>query len=897
MRYIFLFLIGFVPAVLISQNPLKKELKGNSQSVYYSQSQFSFTNNTGKIVSVSDLIDNRAINWNKQVNDSVKIEAIGDYWNYPMKVLFNNKINQDLSKANVMIEPSSTSENTFKIEPTLDVLYPNYHVYPAKGYWILSKINMKVSKGSQPLFTKSYQEYSFFTKGSIDYKETFNSDLKEGANVAMWSSIKRLLDQFYKDLNETMGGNIVASSNTALNVIQRSSNIETDPNLVNQQTAYSETKHTVKTSLEDNTNYKLDKPVDLPPPTDGKLENAMNALGTKPKEEIKKVTPPIIAKPKTETVVSITPPKSTVMPDSVKLALKKQRDILKAKAVDSAIKIKEEIAKAAKIKEAEEKAKALVLAAQDKLKKDSTLKANRESLAKKLREKNMADSIKRVEINQKIELAKKKREEEKAKQVSLIKKTNILDSTKLAKATIIKTAPKPKPEIIKKPKELAKEVVSTPQVNKEVFSVPKPRSPKTGNEDIAEEVKRIAREVEMEENRMGNKYKADPKTIASIPAKTKEISSSEKTVSTPIATKPSRKVERDSFIAKLKAEKAKKELAAITNRKAKLDSLINVRRVKQEAIENAMARAKAAKDSIKRMAEFVPIDPKKFEQDSIKLAQDKIRKRELIIAAQKAAMEAERDALLKNPNAGEQFAVVSSDPPSKLPDTRTREQVLSDRIFTPKNEIARDLLARVKMISPEEESKLMSQMKTNDISSVDSFFIEQQKNRPIPTFKPIDTINQVIPKIDKEKRSIKEVTKSKEDIKAELVDKGLKSAKQIKDSTAKAMRAISSSKDKKVKQVDTIVKNIEVPKVSVDTTTKPKVIVPTSRPKTQKSVTPGSLTTGTSSSTSVSKTDIETKPTEDVKSKSDDQKIQDLEGDIEKKTKELKDKIKKAKAW
>jgi len=100
MRYRLLILLGIIPFLAIGQNPLKKELKGNGTSMHYSPSQFSFTNQNGVTVYIAELKDRRSLNWNKQVNDSVKIEAIGDYWNYPMNVLFKNKLNQDLAKAN-----------------------------------------------------------------------------------------------------------------------------------------------------------------------------------------------------------------------------------------------------------------------------------------------------------------------------------------------------------------------------------------------------------------------------------------------------------------------------------------------------------------------------------------------------------------------------------------------------------------------------------------------------------------------------------------------------------------------------------------------------------------------------------------------------------------------------
>ena len=99
---------------MIGQNPLKKELKGNGTSMFYSPSQFSFTNQSGATVYITELKDNRSINWNKQANDSVKIESIGDFWNFPIAIIFKNKINQDLSKANVNVDYSAQGENIYK---------------------------------------------------------------------------------------------------------------------------------------------------------------------------------------------------------------------------------------------------------------------------------------------------------------------------------------------------------------------------------------------------------------------------------------------------------------------------------------------------------------------------------------------------------------------------------------------------------------------------------------------------------------------------------------------------------------------------------------------------------------------------------------------------------------
>lgn len=806
MRYRLLFLFGILPFLMIGQNPLKKELKGNGTSMFYSPSQFSFTNQSGATVYITELKDNRSIHWNKQVNDSVRIESIGDFWNFPMVVLFKNKINQDLSKANVNVDYSAQGENIYKIEPTIDVLYPNFVLYPNKGYWILAKINMQVSKGSQKLFTKSYQEYTFFNKNINGYKESFNTDLKEGANVAMWSSMKRLLDQFYGDLNGVMGGKSIQSSDIALNTIG-ASNIANDANLNNQVDNYSGTKNNKESNPPNN--YKLDGDVPpLPPPTDSKLDNAVNSIG----------------KPTTINA-TIKQPTSIPVLDSAKLAERKAREELRKKALDSAKRAKEELVLATKKVEQDEKEKI-------QFKRDSILKVKKDALALKIREKTQADSAKKAEISQKIEAAKKKREEEKAK----------LNPKSDSESTSDKSASVPKnvePAVEKKkPQSIAKKTFR-----------------RSGNETISEALRRIAKEIEEEEN-------GAPRVAHAPIEKNSTVNNEAEPNNSKVDLIAKRNAERAKIMAEMKNKKGERDSLLALDKQKKQDSLLAIRKAKAMEIEQAMARAKASKDSVAKI-----IAAKKYVEDSVLLVREKERRREAVLAAQKAAMEAERNYLSKNPNAGEMFATVSTDPPSKLPDARTREQVLADRIFTPKSESTKNLLARVKLITPEEEARMLSQMKTDDKAIVDSFFIQMQKNRPVPTYTPLDTLKTSAPS----KSDIAPKTVSKDDKKAQIIEKGLKSAKDAKD-----LKVTQDKKDAKSK-VDSTVRTVLDKGVKATTNLKDKPAASTAK------------------GTAPKETDKVESPKMD--STTIEKKAQDLEAEIEKKKKEINDRLKKAKAW
>jgi hypothetical protein len=798
MRYRLLILLGIIPFLAIGQNPLKKELKGNGTSMHYSPSQFSFTNQNGVTVYIAELKDRRSLNWNKQVNDSVKIEAIGDYWNYPMNVLFKNKLNQDLAKANINVDYSAQGDNIYKVEPTLDVLYPNFVSFPEKGYWMLSKINIQVSKGSQVLFTKSYQEYTFFNKNINGYNESYNTNLKEGSNVAMWSSIKRLLDQFYTDLNNAFGGQAIKSSDIAVTSI-----IANDQSLNNQVTNYSGNK-TTKDAVSTN-NYRLDGDVPPPPPpSDGKLNNAVNVLGSE-----SKINTPV----KTPTPMPVI--------DSAKLAERRLREDLRKKAVDSAKKAREELALTSKKIEQEEK---------DKLqfKRDSILKVKKETIALKIREKFISDSIKKTEVNKKIEEAKRKREEEKAKMNPT--PSDISSSEKL-------NASKPKnaePAVEKKrPQTIARKSYKRAE-----------------NETVSEAVRRIAREIEEEEGYQRTKQTRDVEP-------TEENNTASKRAEDIARVK----AEREKSATEMKMKKAVRDSLLANEKQKKQDSLLAIRRAKAAEIEASMARVKASKDSFNRI-----LAAKKYAEDSAQLVREKERRREAVLAAQKSAMEAERDALLKNPNSGEMFATVSTDPPSKLADNRTREQVLADRIFTPKSENTKNLLARVKLITPEEEARLLAQMKTEDKAVTDSFFIQMQKNRPIPTYTPIDSTAKTVTK----KEEVITKTQTKEDKKTQIIEKGLKGAKDLKNTK----ESIPTEK-KKEKAQDTLAK-------SSNTQPTAKEKTPISK-SAQKEI--------------PAKTEPAKVNNQVIDSMTSEQKAKDLEAEIEKKKKEINERLKKAKSW
>jgi hypothetical protein len=381
----------------------------------------------------------------------------------------------------------------------------------------------------------------------------------------------------------------------------------------------------------------------------------------------------------------------------------------------------------------------------------------------------------------------------------------------------VKTPKLPKPiEAASKPAEIA---TSKPENTSPIKEAnPKTYKPIKSDGSLASEMARIAREVELED--------AGIKLLK--PAVAPKQTS---TVIAPTPAEREKRIEAETMARKAKLEAEKQRL--VLDKKAKEDALAKLKAEREVRLLKLEAERKA-KDSLtkiefakkieeKRLAAIKPIDPKKMIEDSMKLEESKRKRREAILAAQKMAIEAERNELEKNPNAGELYASISSDPPSKLPDNRTREQILSDRIFTPKTEMSKSLLNRVKLITPEEEMRMLQNLKTNDVSSVDSFYIEYQKNRPLDTAPAPQAIPNKLTidssalkssskkdlAKDKLKSKIKDTAKQKvlEKLdpsmaakKAEIIKRTLEETKKVNDTAALKKISTAKTPNKEIKK-------------------------------------------------------------------------------------------------
>jgi hypothetical protein len=221
------------------------------------------------------------------------------------------------------------------------------------------------------------------------------------------------------------------------------------------------------------------------------------------------------------------------------------------------------------------------------------------------------------------------------------------------------------------------------------------------------------------------------------------------------ATTPEVKEVKKEEVAKVKANEASKTQIA------KVDVPVKV--------EPILGKETALLPKPKLDKEYTRED---YLKDSLFYAFEKERKREAILTAQKAAFESEKNSV--NIING-QF--VSNDPPSKLPDNRTPEERAKDRIFTPQSDASKELLARVVLITKDDEKTFEKILENYDPISrkefLDSIAIARQMSKPKNEKKSIieditvpKSNNDDLPKVNEVPKSTNLINKTAANVKS-----------------------------------------------------------------------------------------------------------------------------------
>ncbi len=754
----------------LSQNPLKTALKGNSESPYNSRSQYFFEASERPKVFISDVIDNRSSNWNKQVSEQIKVELIRDFWSFPYKYNLKEKLVQDLNSHKFQIMPTKVGAD-FIITPSAEIHYPNY-IYSPKVYRVYSRVNLRVSKNGKDILEKAYEDLFNYKEGEEDWNDKFHSNYLEGTNYAMWIGMRRLLDIFYADFDKLIKNETVEPSKLALKIESITSNINTDLAIVKQEKPYSKVdekeKVNIKTEIDASAPKKpeasapiaevKEKPIvpeykdPEPPKVDASgLEKGLKSIGLDTKEEEKKKLEEVKkleeAKKleekkkqeekkkledarkleekkkieeskkleetrKKEEEIRITEAKkleetrkkeeetriaeAKKLEEAKELALKKANEEAKKRIADSIVAAKATEAQAKKDREVAEKLEAEKLAKVQQQKLDSIKKEQLLAYRAKQEKLKIEDSVKKAEINKKIELAKLEKEQ-KAKEIALNK-------------------PKETPKVEdKKAKEVTPTVSNVAAMKNETSVENVKISEKEVIKKNLEELSSLQKEPTKEIiNKAPLNEVVSNNQVSQIPAQSKEM----EPLIEPLANRINFKNEIN--ISKIDTPVAPIELPKKIE-KEPLQNIVNDKNIPQIEDRKVVAEVESSKkieapaieiyketievSSIKapQLADPAKIDDKytreDFLRDSLFYESEKNKKKAAIIAAQKRAFE------LENNKANANLMVKLTDPPMKVEDKRTREEKLKDRVFEPQNDLSKELLNQVVIITPDEEKK------------------------------------------------------------------------------------------------------------------------------------------------------------------------------------------------
>ncbi len=809
MKYTLSILFASSFMLSIAQNPLKTALKGNTQSAFYNKTQYQLKSEKRDPLYIADLVDNRPNNWNKQINDSIKVELIRDFWTFPYKHNFKEKINQDFQNFKYTLLPTKSGAS-YILSPSIEVHYPNF-IYDPKGYKIYTRINMKLVKENTTLLEKAYDDFYFFTKGEIDWQDAYYTDYLEGTNYAMWIGMRRVLDKFYTDFDAIIEGKEVTPGNLPLKVDAIASNIAKDESLNKQQKPYSAVKEDDKykpAKIESTTSEYASNTIKVEPKIEKVIEKPIvvekpkTVIEEKPKEEFKKPEPPVANNKELDNAMAVLGVKTSNPPldakteaerkASMEMAIKKSKEDEKRKMMDSIQSIKEKEAQLAREKTEKEKNITANLTKAQKEKLDSIKNANLLAIKTKENKKRIEDSIKRSEVNKTMELAKLEKEKAKAKLIKPEMKNNVIVKAsneellaldkKIKEKEAIKAELAKEAQLAKAKRELEEKLAKEKADRDALIAKQKEAKAKKELEEkeaqIAKEAQLVKAKKELEEKLA--KEKADRDALI---AKEKEAKAKKE-----LADKEAKIVKEESIATNIQKPavdnlmqnpQMEREIAKMKNNSQNLDRInknqtsnkIDIDQLSVSKSEEKQATTSETKIAVQELKETKKIDlakaketaknaltknegPAKIEpikgretvqlpkpkldkeytredylKDSLFYAFEKERKREAILAAQKAAFESEKNSI--NIINGQ---IVSNDPPSKLPDTRTPEERAKDRIFTPKSDESKELLARVVMITKDDEKTFEKILENYDPISrkefLDSIAIARQMSKP-----------------------------------------------------------------------------------------------------------------------------------------------------------------------
>lgn len=188
---------------VVSQNRLGSRAFYNHPNLYDSKSQVNWIKNKAYIV--LEPIDNRVDFYGEIVYKKKRVQQYNDFWKELITTEIQEKIIRDLNHLTSMEPLGVKSTDSITILPTIEVFYPDVRGFIWGKSFAKVRINFKVFRDNNNiLFERKYDSFYISSGRDSEWEGKMFETIENGANITIGIALRKVLDNFYKDLNKEL---------------------------------------------------------------------------------------------------------------------------------------------------------------------------------------------------------------------------------------------------------------------------------------------------------------------------------------------------------------------------------------------------------------------------------------------------------------------------------------------------------------------------------------------------------------------------------------------------------------------------------------------------------------------------------------------------------------------
>lgn len=198
----FLLTVSFSANVSFAQNQFNSRLFYVKPPLFDSKSKVVNLHLSRFDVSVSLPVDNRSKFYGEVVYKKMKVHPMDEFFQSPTMHEIQNKIKSDVKRFG-LTHTRSTPHNKVGIETTVEVFYPRVKFIPGKSFAKV-RLALAATLNDSLLMSNTYESFYITDGTDKEFEGSLLMSVEEGTNVTVGMALRKVLDQFYADLNEAL---------------------------------------------------------------------------------------------------------------------------------------------------------------------------------------------------------------------------------------------------------------------------------------------------------------------------------------------------------------------------------------------------------------------------------------------------------------------------------------------------------------------------------------------------------------------------------------------------------------------------------------------------------------------------------------------------------------------